>query len=203
LRREKKKQTNWPIDTDVKEKRRKKFTMAARQLPNIIITGTPGVGKTTHCESLAERLGLRHFSINQVVKDKQCHEGWSEEHQSWIVDEDKLLDAVEDDIKDGGCLIDWHACDLFPRSWVDLVVVLRVDSSTLYDRLTARNYVESKLQENLDSEIMEVLLQEAREAFDEEIVIELTSNTSDEMESNVDRIAAWAEQWKKDNASVS
>lgn len=140
----------------------------------------------------------------------------------------QLLDAIEDDVAGGGCIIDWHACDLFPRSWIDLVVVLRVDSSTLYDRLkaryvaqgplpalipcktpavpcadpdmTSRNYAEAKLQENLDSEIMEVLLQEAREAYDEEVVIELTSNTSDEMESNLDRIEAWVKQWKADNA---
>lgn len=63
-----------------------------------------------------------------------------------------------------------------------------------------RNYPESKLQENIDSEIMEVLLQEAHEAFDEEIVIELTSNTSDEMDTNIDRIVAWLDQWKKDNS---
>lgn len=63
-----------------------------------------------------------------------------------------------------------------------------------------RNYPESKLQENLDSEIMEVLLQEAHEAFDGEIVIELTSNTADEMETNVDRIEAWTRQWRKDNS---
>ncbi|KAH6978922.1 AAA domain-containing protein [Fusarium venenatum] len=174
--------------------------MASRKSPNIIITGTPGVGKTTHCESLAEQTGLRHLSVNQVVKDKECHEGWSDEFHSWIVDEDKLLDAIEDDVKAGGCIIDWHACDLFPQSWIDLVVVLRVDSSTLYDRLTARNYPESKLQENLDSEIMEVLLQEAHEAFDQEIVIELTSNNSDEMDTNIDRIVAWLDQWKKDNS---
>ncbi|KAF5026024.1 hypothetical protein F66182_1879 [Fusarium sp. NRRL 66182] len=110
-----------------------------RKSPNIIITGTPGVGKTTHCESLAERTGLRHLSVNQVVKDKECHEGWSEEYHSLIVDEDKLLDAIEDDVQAGGCIIDWHACDLFPKSWIDLVVVLRVDSSTLYDRLTSRH----------------------------------------------------------------
>lgn len=171
-----------------------------RSAPNIIITGTPGVGKTTHSEILAERTGLRHVSVNQIVKDKECHEGWDDEYQSWIVDEDKLLDVIEDDVKEGGCIIDWHACDLFPRSWVDLVVVLRVDSTTLYDRLEARNYPEVKLQENLDSEIMEVLLQEAREAFDEEIVVELTSNSSEEMESNIDRIEAWIRQWKADHA---
>lgn len=61
-----------------------------RQLPNVVITGTPGVGKTTHCESLATRLDLRHISVNQVVKDKNCHEGWSDEYQSYIVDEDKV-----------------------------------------------------------------------------------------------------------------
>lgn len=65
--------------------------------------------------------------------------------------------------------------------------------------MLSRNYADAKLQENLDSEIMEVLLQEAREAFDEEIVIELPSNTSDEMDSNVDRIEAWVKQWKLDN----
>lgn len=61
-----------------------------RSSPNIIITGTPGVGKTTHCESLAEKLGLKHVSVNQIVKDKECHEGWDDEYQCWIVDEDKV-----------------------------------------------------------------------------------------------------------------
>ncbi|KAH8887475.1 P-loop containing nucleoside triphosphate hydrolase protein [Thozetella sp. PMI_491] len=175
----------------------------ARTSPNIVITGTPGVGKTSHCEVLAERTGLRHLSVNQIVKDRDCHEGWDEEYQSWIVDEDKLLDALEEEVKDGGCIIDWHACDLFPKRWVDLVVVLRVDSQTLYDRLTARKYPEVKLQENLDSEIMEVILQEARESYDEEIVVELTSNTSDEMETNIDRIEAWMKQWKEDNKAAT
>lgn len=46
---------------------------------------------------------------------------------------------------------------------------------------------------------MEVLLQEAREAFDEEVVVELTSNSSEEMESNMDRIEAWIKQWKMDH----
>ncbi|APA08121.1 hypothetical protein SS1G_00209 [Sclerotinia sclerotiorum 1980 UF-70] len=171
-----------------------------RTQPNIIITGTPGVGKTTHCEQLAEDTGLKHLSVNDVVKEKGCHEGWDDELKSWIVDEDKLLDEIEDEVKQGGYIIDWHACELFPKSWIDLVVVLRVDSTLLYDRLKTRNYPEAKLQENLDAEIMEVLLEEARESYDEEIVVELRSDTSDEVESNVERIEAWIKQWKKDHA---
>lgn len=62
-----------------------------RKSPNIIVTGTPGVGKTTHCEALAERTGLRHLSVNQIVKEKGCHEGWDDKFSSWIVDEDKVI----------------------------------------------------------------------------------------------------------------
>lgn len=50
---------------------------------------------------------------------------------------------------------------------------------------------------------MEVLLQEAREAFIEEIVIELQSNTSDDMDSNIDRIETWVKQWKQDNVATT
>ena len=46
---------------------------------------------------------------------------------------------------------------------------------------------------------MEVLLQEARDSYDEEIVVELSSNTSEEMEANVERIEQWLKQWKEDN----
>ncbi|KAK4177188.1 putative adenylate kinase isoenzyme [Triangularia setosa] len=174
--------------------------MTTRTLPNIILTGTPGTGKTTHALLLAERCPeLKHLSINDIVKDQSCHEGWDEEYQSWIVDEDKLLDAIEDQVKQGGWIIDWHACDLFPKSWVDLVVVLRAGTEVLFDRLTKRNYPEVKLQENLDSEIMDVLIQEARDSYDDEIVVELQSGDADELEANVERIEAWLEQWKKDN----
>lgn len=64
-----------------------------------------------------------------------------------------------------------------------------------------RNYPEKKLQENLDSEIMEVLLQEARDSYNEEIVVELTSNTAEEMDSNVERVETWVRQWKQDRST--
>ena len=79
------------------------------------------------------------------------------------------------------------------------MVVLRTDSTTLYDRLKARSYPEQKLQENLDSEIMEVLLEEARESYEEEIVVELRSDDADDMDGNLERIMTWIKQWKQNN----
>ncbi|KAL4753842.1 hypothetical protein BDW72DRAFT_14520 [Aspergillus terricola var. indicus] len=175
-----------------------------RTSPNIIITGTPGVGKTVHCEQLAQDTGLRHLSINQIAKDRGCFETYDEELKTWVVDEDKLLDAIEDEVLQGGFLIDWHACDLFPKSWIDLVVVLRCPStSTLYDRLSSRGYHETKLQENLDAEIFGVLIEEAREGFDEEIVVELNSEEDGDVEANCARIASWIENWKSDQSKNS
>ena len=62
----------------------------AKTKPNIIVTGTPGVGKTSHCDLLARNTGLQHLQINQIVKERGCHDGWDEDFQSWIVDEDKV-----------------------------------------------------------------------------------------------------------------
>jgi adenylate kinase len=98
----------------------------------------------------------------------------------------------------GGYILDWHACDLFPERWIDLVIVLRCDSTLLYDRLTARGYKDKKLEENMDSEIMQVLLDEARESYKEEIVVELRSESTEDVEGNLERVEQWVEQWRKD-----
>ena len=42
---------------------------------------------------------------------------------------------------------------------------------------------------------MQVILEEAREGYDENIVIELRSDTAEEIDSNVDRIAQWVIDW--------
>ena len=61
-----------------------------REKPNIIVTGTPGVGKTSLCDLLAQNTGLRHLQISQIAKERDCHDGWDADLQSWIVDEDKV-----------------------------------------------------------------------------------------------------------------
>lgn len=77
--------------------------------------------------------------------------------------------------------------------------MLRCDSTLLYDRLAARKYSAKKLDENMDAEIMQVLLEEARDAFDKEIVVELRSDTLEDVDGNVRRIEEWLERWRKDH----
>lgn len=170
--------------------------MSARKSPNIIICGTPGTGKSTHASQLREAVPtLKVLSVGDLVKERELHTGWDEKWQSHIVDDDALLDSIEPDCLAGGCLIDWHECSLFPKSWIDLVVVLRCNHTLLWDRLENREYNLNKIQENNEAEIMQVVLDEARESYDEEIVVELQSETVEDIEANVDRIARWIEAW--------
>ena len=214
-----------------------------RRLPNILICGTPGTGKTTTSTLLHDRLsstygspeagreergGFRLLTIGDLVKQHALHTGHDAEWDAFEVDDDKLLDYLEPlciggdnhddrhsaDASDndrgaggggggGGCIIDWHECELFPESWIDLVVVLRCDHTRLWDRLEARGYSLKKVQENNEAEIMQVVLDEAREFVPEECVVELQSDDVDQMEDNVGRIVAWVEQWRRDRETES
>jgi adenylate kinase len=48
----------------------------------------------------------------------------------------------------------------------------------------------------MDAEIMQVLLDEARDSYDEEIVVELRSDELGDVDGNVERIQQWVERWK-------
>ena len=50
----------------------------------------------------------------------------------------QLLDEIEDQMEEGGKVVDYHGCDFFPQRWFDIVFVLRTDNTRLYDRLAAR-----------------------------------------------------------------
>ena len=55
-----------------------------------------------------------------------------------------------------------------------------------------------KIQENNEAEIMEVVLDEARSSYPQEIVVELRSEGTEDLESNIARVVQWIEAWKKD-----
>ncbi|GBF95109.1 adenylate kinase isoenzyme [Raphidocelis subcapitata] len=165
--------------------------------PNILITGTPGTGKTTTAEQVAAAAGLKHINVGEWVKAKELHCGWDEQHQAFILDEDKVVDALEDALSGGGCVVEHHSCDFFPERWFDLVVVLQADNTVLWERLEKRGYPTAKVQENVQCEIMMVLLEEARDSYREEIVIPLQSDTVEQLEGNVARIARWAEDYRR------
>ncbi|KAJ1791700.1 factor activating pos9 [Coemansia sp. RSA 2399] len=169
-----------------------------RTNPNVLITGTPGTGKTTTAEMVAAAAGLEKITVGDLVKHRKLHDGYNEEYDTYWLNEDKVVDEMEGMMADGGMCVEFHTCGFFPERWFDLVVVLRTDTEMIFDRLEERGYKGNKIQENVECEIMQVVLDEARESYSHDILLELSSNTVDDMEANVERIAAFAEQFRQD-----
>ena len=69
-------------------------------------------------------------------------------------------------------------------------------------RLSKRGYTGTKLEDNLSAEIFQTILDEAREAYREEIVIELQSEEEEQTEANVARVEAWMASWLEDRGKV-
>ncbi|KAG9354374.1 hypothetical protein JZ751_001081 [Albula glossodonta] len=194
--------------------------MKIMKRPNILLTGTPGVGKTTLGKELAQRTGLSYVNVGDLAQEGQLYDGFDDEYQCPILDEDRVVDELEDKMGDGGMIVDYHGCDFFPERWFNIVFVLRTDNTVLYNRLENRSvlapplpvsasvvfsraikkgYTGKKLQDNIQCEIFQTIYEEAMEAYKEEIVHQLPSNDPEDLERNLEQIVQWIEQWTKDN----
>lgn len=116
------------------------FVFEFTHMPNILITGTPGTGKTTLSEAVKEQTNLNHIDVGKLIKEKELHDGWDEKYQCYILNEDKVCDELEDVMATRNNIVDFHTCDFFPERWFDLVVVLRTDNTILYPRLEKRYF---------------------------------------------------------------
>lgn len=66
--------------------------MTVAKGPVIVITGTPGTGKSTHAQLLVDEspLPLQHINVGEWAKERGLFEEYDEEWQSYAVDEDRV-----------------------------------------------------------------------------------------------------------------
>lgn len=64
------------------------MAQSGRKKPNILLTGTPGVGKTTTASLLADATQLRHINVGELVKHKNLHDGWDDDFNCHVINED-------------------------------------------------------------------------------------------------------------------
>ncbi|CAM9002976.1 unnamed protein product [Rhodiola kirilowii] len=172
------------------------MAQSSRKKPNILVTGTHGNGQNDDVRSASRGTGLRHVNIGELVKEKNLHDGWDDEFECHVINEDLICDELEDSMEEGGVIVDYHGCDFFPERWFDCVVVLQTDNSVLYDRLSDRGYTGSKLSNNIECEIFQTLLEEAKESYADNIVVALKSDTVEDMSRNVETLTEWVGNWR-------
>ncbi|KAH0776577.1 hypothetical protein KY290_007988 [Solanum tuberosum] len=61
---------------------------SCRKRPNILITGTPGTGKTTTVVSLVVVTELRHINVDDFANEENLTNGWDDNFDCYYVNED-------------------------------------------------------------------------------------------------------------------
>jgi len=134
--------------------------------PNIVITGSPGVGKTFISRRLAKLYGLKYVSINDLVLEYELYSGIDEERESYIVDIDRARAFLIESFDWDGLVMEGHVVHLVvPSEYIDLCIVLRLDPYILLDRLLDRGFAYKKALENVQAEILDIVYREALEAY--------------------------------------
>lgn len=58
--------------------------------PNILVTGTPGAGKSRFAKAVAENFNLKFLEVSKIVQDNEFTDGFDETLDCPILDEDKV-----------------------------------------------------------------------------------------------------------------
>ena len=137
----------------------------------IIISGTPGTGKTTLAIWLSKKLKIPRLDLHDYYK--QISMGYDHSGKCYDIDIKKFEQLVRKKIKESALIVDTHIAHLLPRELVDLCIVTTCSNlKKLESRLKERKYSKKKVRENLDSEIFQICLNEAKERKHKVIVID-------------------------------
>jgi len=153
-----------------------------------VITGTPGVGKSSISKLLASKIDAQVISISELVKKEKLYCGIDKKRDTLIADMKKISRRIRNLISNfsesQNIIIEGHfATDIVPPEKVSLVFVLRKDPEELRKILEKRFYKERKIKENLAAEILDVCLYDAvkRCGVDKVCEIDTTSKSLKEI----------------------
>ena len=150
----------------------------------VAVSGTPGTGKSTATDRLETDFEIVH--LNEVIEREGLIEGSDPERDTVIADMvavEAWLDEQDD------VVIESHLAHHFEA---DRVIVLRCHPDELTRRLRERGDSASKIQENVESETLDIILSEAVQTHGEDHVFEI--DTSDrrpgEVATEIDAVIA-------------
>ena len=155
----------------------------------VVVTGTPGTGKTT----AVEHLDLDQFDtefevihLNDVIRERNFTTGRDEDRDSLVADLDAVAEWLDGH---GDAIVESHLAHEFDA---DRVVVLRCTPEEIERRLNERGESAGSARENAESEALDVVLGHAVQNHGEERVyeIETTDRTPEEVAAEIEAVIA-------------
>jgi adenylate kinase len=172
-------------------------------LPKVIIlSGTPGVGKTVLGKLLAKRTGFTFLSLGDLVKKGRLHKGFDRQARSYLINEPAVRKKLGGHFKDRrakGVIFETHSLTrILPHKTRGMVaVVLRLDPVILAKRLRARNWPKLKIWENVEAEMIDVSLYDSLKTLGKNRVLEIdaTGKHPEELVRKILRALSRNKRW--------
>jgi len=126
----------------------------------VVISGTPGTGKTTVSKRISEIINAEVISLNELAISKNFTLKYDKERETHIVDFERLSPYIIEQIdifkkeNVNVLLIEGHFSDIIPDNLIDFAIILRCNPDILYKRLLIRGYKHRKIIENIQAEIL-------------------------------------------------
>tara|TARA_Y100000590_G_scaffold82056_1_gene91383 strand:+ start:520 stop:1074 length:555 start_codon:yes stop_codon:yes gene_type:complete len=138
---------------------------------NLIITGNPGVGKHTVAEKLImQDPEYQLIDINKFAIEK----GFTEKVKDGLeVDTMKLKNTIKDLTLEKSLIIGHLAPYVINESKIDFAFVLRKNPYNLIEIYKNREYNESKIKENIGSEILGIIANDSISSFGKNKTLEI------------------------------
>ncbi len=146
----------------------------------IIVTGTPGTGKTRFSRLLAHKLGIGSVNVTKFARRHNLIKSYDRKRRTHVVDELRLRHELEKyltSLKERVLVEGHYSATLVPTRLVDVVFVLRCNPKILRDRLRRRGYPQAKIRENVEAEVLDICLSEALATHPLQKIAEIDTST--------------------------
>ena len=115
--------------------------------------------------------------LNEIrVEKKKLAESYDRKRKCYVIDIKKLNKAVISIIKSSkkNLILDSHLSHYIPKKYIDLCIITKCNLKTLEKRLKNKKYHKAKIKENLECEIFDICLNEAKELKHKILIIDTT-----------------------------
>ena len=122
----------------------------------ILLSGTPGTGKTSVVRELFSQYHYKFISGGQVVLEENLYSSEDLTRDTKVVDSDKFNSYFAQELKNlsEDLIFECHYADMLDHPQISVGIILRCHPTVLETRLDSRGYSDDKIRENGEAELL-------------------------------------------------